>query len=159
MARAANILTAIKNEINNDPASRGYAGKTPGAQANLMNDPLSQSPQVFEDSTIDVQLIALELIKRGKWEAVNTAAASVGVPGHVPAYGIVQACALVNVTDKVNIGSIRQAILDLIAAGVLVVGDGNALQTLARKEIKISRSDTLSFGFVTQGDVENALAS
>jgi hypothetical protein len=38
------ILQALKTELQTDPAPRGYAGKTPALQADLLNEPISQSP-------------------------------------------------------------------------------------------------------------------
>ncbi len=143
----------IKQEIQTDPAGRGYAGQGASAIAGLMNEPISQSPQKFEDVPITVQQIALVLIKRGKWKAVVDAAGS-----NPNAFALVELSKLSAVADQVGIGELSTVVTNLVVAGILVAADGQAIKRAAQREIKLSRADVLGIHPVSVGEVDKALA-
>ena len=142
----------IKQEVQTDPAGRGYAGQGASVIAGLMNEPIPQSPPKFEDVLITVQQIALLLIKRGKWKAVIDAA-----PTNSNAFALVELSKLASVADQVGVGELATVVTNLVTAGVLVVADAQALKRIAQREVKLARSDALGLYPVSQGDVEKAL--
>lgn len=153
------VLLAIKNEIQTDPASVGYAGKSPGEQAAMMNTARSQSPQVFAGISVNPQLIAEILIKRRKWEAVKTAADTIAAAGHADAFLLYQASLLGSVVDDWTGAQLANIISNLVTVGVLTNTDQNAIVAVVRQEILRSRADIIGAGQVGQGDVELALVT
>src|SRR3990167_6019524 len=137
----------IKQEVQTDPAGRGYAGRGASVIAGLMNEPIPQSPPKFEDVLITVQQIALLLIKRGKWKAVIDAA-----PTNSNAFALVELSKLASVADQVGVGELATVVTNLVTAGVLVVADAQALKRIAQREVKLARSDALGLYPVSQGD-------
>lgn len=139
-------LLAIKNELLTDPAARGYSGKSDAECAKLISEPLSQSPQVFSGMSINPQTIALVLIKRGKWEAVKSAADTLAAAGHADAFKLYHLATLSSIADDFTGAQLAAIINGLITAGVLVAADGNAIRDASRQEVLKSRLAVLGLG-------------
>ena len=146
-------LTLIKNEILNDPASRGYSGKPAGAIAILMNEPLSQSPQVFSNVLVNPQRIVEVLIRRAKWKGLVDVVGS-----NTNAFSFVELMKLNTIPVDAQDASIVTLVTSLITAGLLSNADITALKPLYQQEVKLSRSEVIGVFPVSQGNVDAALA-
>lgn len=147
----ADKLTIIHDEVQNDPASRGYAGKTPAAQAILINDPLSQSPQVFTNQLVNPQKIVEVLIRRAKWKGIVDVTGS-----NTNAFYCVELMKLSSIPIDSQDSAIITLFTNLVSAGLLTAADTNALKPLYQVEVKVSRGQVLGIGEVTQSEVEKA---
>jgi len=138
-------LQTIRTEIDTDPETIGYTGKTALEISILMNEQISQNPVVNNDLEVDVQEIASVLIKRGKWEAVTDAADNGVAAGHADAFNLVEIAKLSNISDEINTSALNTTVTNLITAGVLTAADGQALKAIAQEEVLKSRAQILGF--------------
>jgi hypothetical protein len=157
MGFSNDALLKIKNEINNDPATRGYLGKTYSEMSSLINEKISQTPQVFSGLNINPQQIALILIKRNKWEAVKSASDNAIATGHADAFKLWHLANLGNIVDDLTNAQLTSIITSLVSATILSNADASALRDASRTEILKSRSDVLGLGFISEADIRHAL--
>lgn len=153
------VVLAIKNELLTDPATVGYAGKTPAQQAGLMNLPRPQSPRVFVQTPVVPQVAALYLIKQAKWEPIVSAANTPAAAGHAAAFQLVELSKLGNAADSFEGPELRALLTALQAASLIVGADMAAIRDLSRSEVLVSRAQVVGVDSVTADNVREALNS
>lgn len=160
MGFSRDTLLRIKSEIINDPVARGYSGKTSAEISELLNTPISQSPRAYRPIFVNPHQISLILIRRNKLETVKNAADSAVASGHADAFKLFKLLELHSTSIEAATDSDIVGIVNgLVTSGVLTPADAVALRDLCRQEILRSRSDVLSVGFISEGDVVAALAT
>lgn len=158
MPRHISALTLIRNELLNDPQSRGYAGKTVAQKLALINAIYQQANAPWRMFKVVPQVVTRVLLERDKWEAVNTAANDAQATGHAPAFKLRELCKLQAVSEDLSAAHVIAWIDALIAANVLSAADKLAMANEARERVKDTRANELGLGEVTQGDIEQAEA-
>lgn len=129
-------LIALKNEIQNDPTSRGYSGKTHEEIAELINRPVRN----VDRSEISGGQIAACLVK-ADWTALSAADKN-----YLQVFISAQDMPL-TVQLKNEFG------------GLFGIGTQTRVNLLAMLKRSGSRAEELQLGSVTTSDVANALRS
>lgn len=145
-------------EINQDPAGLGYTGKTTDQIVALMNQPRSQTPQQFQSISVSPQLIAQVLIYRAKWEAIKIASDTPAAAGHVDAFRLYALSGLGSLTLDFNTSQAGAMIDNLIAAGILVAADKQAIINACRGEIFASRAQIIGLDATNAAEILETLA-
>jgi hypothetical protein len=137
-------LQALRDEHDNDPESRNYAGAAGDAIAvhALMVEPLSQSPQVFANKFLDIADLAFVLMEKGKWEAIvaeHDDTASVNA-AHDDAFLFVEA-ARMNV--NLDFGRMANVLSSLVTVGLINSADRADVRAEGRNEVLESRHEAV----------------
>ncbi len=130
----ANKLTTLKNELTNDPLTRGYAGMDDAAAAADLNteyrtrDRSRITGADLLDATVQAEYAALAAAERGTWDAMLQ----------------MQEINLADTNTRQMIG------------GVFGGGTTTRANLVALQDETISRAVELGLGYVAQGSVERA---
>lgn len=129
MSRANDTLLKLQNEIQKDPRERGYSGKSPSEIAILMNQDVSQNPKVF------IQVIPVEK------DVITQKLVTAKSPSN----------------EDVDLVAFYAKIRDVKTLLVNKELASSADFDPKQVEVLTKRSDELSLGEISQGDIEQAL--
>jgi len=151
------VLTAVGNEIKNDPETLGYAGKTLSQLINIMETPRSLPVPEFDQVSKTPEEIIFILIKRGKWEAVTKASLSEVAPGHDSAFALVEVTKLQTIQINWNAAAVQSVFASLKAASIINQADIDVLNAGGQTEVTRTRAEELSFPQLTLARVAKAM--
>lgn len=152
-----NQYQALRNEIDNDPAQLGYAGKLKHELVELLNLPLSFSPSVFVSSNTVPDEVSFLLIERNKWLSLLSFADKGNDRKRNSAANFLEVLKLDSTVNWAS--SLFDRIYgDLIDAKLLDHTDIAAIKSLTLTEKRQSRGQSLGISVVELDDVEVALS-
>jgi len=151
------VLTAVGNEIKNDPETLGYAGKTLSQIIDIMKAPRSLVVPEFDNVSKTPEEIIFILIKRGKWEAVTLAAASDVAPGHDAAFALAEVTKLQTIQINWNAAAVQSVFDSLKAASIIDQADIDVLNSGGQTEITTTRAEELNFPQLTLARIAKAM--
>jgi len=146
------FLTAVKTEIDTDPTTLGYSGKTAGEILTLLNTKASQDPQVFVASPISPQEVALILIRQNKWKAVKDAA-----PTNVMAFSLVELAALPNLNVDWTGTELTALLTNLVTNAIITTTETDLIRDASRVEVLKSRREDLGWPVLSPQDIQEAI--
>lgn len=150
MARSLDSLVAINTKIVGNPR---YIGKTPSEIAILLNEPISQSPQVFDTVSVPKQDIGKILLTNKKWLNVEQAAGNGDLDAFLAIRLIQYGPDLVDTT----LPTFASGMAAMLAQNIISQQEVDEVNALSQKERKRSDAEVLGLDTITQGDVEQAL--
>ena len=146
------FLTAVKTEIDTDPTTLGYSGKTAGEILTLLNTKASQDPQVFVATPISPQEVALILIRQNKWKAVKDATAT-----NVMAFSLVELAALPNLNVDWTGTELTALLTNLITNTIITTTETDLIRNASRTEVLTSRREDLGWPILGPEDIQAAI--
>lgn len=141
----------LRTEIDADPATLGYSGKTDADVADLMNAAVRQSSKKIPSGEA-----YLYLVKRLKWRGIEEASKDANNPAFNAAYTSVKVVTGPSINIDLKDPVSETLLSGLVDAGLISTDDKAGLQALS--EAKISRGEELGFGRVEYWDVARARA-
>lgn len=151
------VLTIIGNEIKNDPETLGYSGKTLAEIIDILQTPRSLTIPEYTNVEKTPEEIIFILIKRGRWEAVKSAADSAVASGHDAAFALVEVTKLQTIQINWNSTAVQNVFNSLKAASIINQDDIDALTDEGRVEITMTRAEELHFPPLKLGIVAQAM--
>lgn len=153
MIREALII--IKNEILNDPANVGYAGKSYWDQAALINAPRSQNPPVYEVKSVEIDKIVEYLLIKDLLEPIIIAAQS-AVAGHNDAFRVIQFLQYGSKLIGLENPAVLATIDNLVSANLLSAQNKAEILSLQNVEVLKSRAEVIGAPPCSADDIEEA---
>ena len=150
-------LNIIKAEIQNDPASMGYAGKTASEKAILMNKLINSGATTVTSLTSKEIIDALSSAKIAAIQDSTETPGGVQNPGHNDAVRFDNYITAVGSIELATGTQGKVTLQALVTNGLIAQADLDNLVTLATKQVMTKRNEILGIGDVLQGEVEQAL--
>lgn len=152
-------LQLIRNEIDVDPVSRGYSGKTAGEIAALMNEPISLTPQVYDLVNVNPQIVVDKLIRMQEWDTVKDVADNGTGSPQKRAFYFVELMKLDQISLSLEDTDLKSLVTDMVTDATITQSAANALRDMCRMEVLKSRREIIGLSSpVSVSDVEAALA-
>lgn len=145
-----NVLLAIKDEIETDPQSIGYSGKTATEIASLMNTERSQVVKEYEESSLSGEALVKYLCTNRLWKSIVDAQET-----SENAFYLVELLRYGG-TDIQYTADIQSLITGLKTDTILTTENETGIIAHTREEILKSRAEIIAGGPVRVDDIIQA---
>jgi len=130
-------LQLVKNEIDTDPAGKGY-GAEAATNTALLNEVYGTG--VYENVSLNPNEVGLLLLKRNVWLEIGSIADPSGPAADKRAWALMQLVSFSQINIEPEDPDIKGLITGMVSDGTLSSDDATALRDLSRREITESRS-------------------